>query len=197
VAYGAILRAWVKEEGPNRICQSNYGFEVSEEHNPTIYQEHAVARPNIDPTDGRAYVNGTIDWRILKGETVPSKKEYSITVYRVFTATRKIFKCEETLWVSDSDNAKPHYRYTHPMNQGAQQAGVVISDMTKLVKAGVFPLITPESGMRGKPHYKVEFELVMIVNGRNLRYEARWPKGGQATGTSQICIAAAFKPGTD
>jgi hypothetical protein len=69
--------------------------------------------------------------------------------------------------------------------------------MTELVRAGMFPLITPEPGVQGKPHYKVEFELVMIVNGRNLRYEARWPKNGQARGTAQVCIAAAFKPGTD
>ena len=54
-------------------------------------------------------------------------------------------------------------------------------------------------------HWEVTFDLVMIVDGRNLRYEARWPslKDPEAAshqqsvqGTGQICIAAAFKPGT-
>lgn len=54
-------------------------------------------------------------------------------------------------------------------------------------------------------HWEVIFDLVMIVDGRNLRYEARWPslkdpeadthqQSVQAQG--QICIAAAFRPGT-
>lgn len=54
-------------------------------------------------------------------------------------------------------------------------------------------------------HWEVMFDLVIIVDGRNLRYEARWPslkdpeaasrqQSVQAQG--QICIAAAFKPGT-
>ncbi len=54
-------------------------------------------------------------------------------------------------------------------------------------------------------HWEVMFDLVMIVDGRNLRYEARWPslKDPEAAfhqqsvlRKGQICIAAAFKPGT-
>jgi hypothetical protein len=56
-----------------------------------------------------------------------------------------------------------------------------------------------------KPFWSVEFELVMIVDGRNLRYEARWPAPGKdklpvenqtVHAQGQICIAAAFRPGT-
>jgi len=56
-----------------------------------------------------------------------------------------------------------------------------------------------------QPYYAIEFELVMIVDGRNLRYEARWPKstavgaipeGQRVHARGQICIAAAFDPGT-
>ncbi len=47
--------------------------------------------------------------------------------------------------------------------------------------------------------YVVEYDLVAIVEGRNLRYEARYPAAG-GTGkvqkASQISIASAFKPGT-
>jgi hypothetical protein len=54
-------------------------------------------------------------------------------------------------------------------------------------------------GSQGKRHYRVEFELVMIIHGRSLRYEARWPigEGGQVRAGGQICIAAAFLPGTE
>lgn len=55
-----------------------------------------------------------------------------------------------------------------------------------------------------KSHWAVHFDLVMIVEGRNLRYQARWPKvedlqAGQEPAIQaqgQICIAAAFDPGT-
>jgi hypothetical protein len=53
-------------------------------------------------------------------------------------------------------------------------------------------------------HWTVEFDLVMTVEGRNLRYEARWPPkaklqdGGEqeVQSSAQLCIAAAFEPGT-
>jgi hypothetical protein len=54
-------------------------------------------------------------------------------------------------------------------------------------------------------HWVVTFDLVIIVDGRNLRYEVRWPSLNDPEAASyqqsvqahgQICIAAAFKPGT-
>jgi len=54
-------------------------------------------------------------------------------------------------------------------------------------------------------YWAVTFELVMIIDGRNLRYEARWPPLDDPEATihpqrvyaqGQISIAAAFKPGT-
>jgi hypothetical protein len=59
---------------------------------------------------------------------------------------------------------------------------------------------------KNKKVWVVEFELVVIVDGRNLVYEARWPipkEGKDATpvqqevcARGQTCIAATFKPGT-
>ena len=54
-------------------------------------------------------------------------------------------------------------------------------------------------------HWAVTFDLVMIIDGRNLRYEARWPPSNSPEARvhqqrvyerGQTCIAAAFKPGT-
>lgn len=59
---------------------------------------------------------------------------------------------------------------------------------------------------KSKKVWVVEFELVVIVDGRNLVYEARWPiptEGEDAMlvqqevcAKGQTCIAATFKPGT-
>jgi hypothetical protein len=58
----------------------------------------------------------------------------------------------------------------------------------------------------GKPRsfWAVEYDLVMVIDGRNLRYEARWPPlsegdtqgWNQPVASGQIAIAAGFQPGT-
>jgi hypothetical protein len=92
---------------------------------------------------------------------------------------------------------------------GAELAGSIEADMTFLKDEGrIQPKLPSEySTFRGSqtPHWEVSFDLVMIVDGRNLRYEARWPSLTDAEAGShqqsvqakgQICIAAAFQPGT-
>ena len=69
--------------------------------------------------------------------------------------------------------------------------------MTFLKTDGLIVPVEPEEGEKGKRHYKVEYELVMIVDGRNMRYEARYPAGGAVQERGQISIAAAFLPGTN
>jgi hypothetical protein len=71
--------------------------------------------------------------------------------------------------------------------------------MTFLRDQGIIQPVDPEPGTIGKRHYKVGIELVMIIDGRNLRYEARWPIGRDSSvqERGQICIAAAFEPGTN
>lgn len=200
VMCGAILRAWDKEHGPDRITQLSYGFEVTEEHEPDVHEAHKKLRGKPDKLDGRSYVHGTLDWVVLKGKEVPNYKEYSITVYRIVSATRKSFKLDEVLWISSSDpntSTESHRRHTDPHNKGARVAGKITVDMTPIIQQGLIQPATIKPGYDGKPHYKIEFDLVIIINGRNLRYEARWPVGSAETRSQgQICIAAAFRPGT-
>jgi hypothetical protein len=68
--------------------------------------------------------------------------------------------------------------------------------MTFLKTENLIQVVEPGPGEGGKRHYRVEFELVMIIDGRNLRYEARYPAGGIVQDRGQISIAAAFEPGT-
>jgi hypothetical protein len=67
VSYGSVLRAWNKEDGPARITQSSYGFEIMEEYNPTKYPEHREAKKKFyDKLDGKTYVLRVIEWHVCK-----------------------------------------------------------------------------------------------------------------------------------
>lgn len=74
--------------------------------------------------------------------------------------------------------------------------------MTFLRERGIilptFPEQDDDGVTSGKVHYLVEYDLIPIVEGRNLRYEARYPPGelGEVQNAGQISIAAAFQPGT-
>src|SRR5438128_2561274 len=82
--------------------------------------------------------------------------------------------------------------------------------MTFLRELGYLQLTEPSGssvnhGNLNKSYYSVEFDWVMILEGRNLRYEARWPPADQldkygqtqtVRAFGQVCIAAAFRPGT-
>jgi hypothetical protein len=48
------------------------------------------------------------------------------------------------------------------------------------------------------PFWKISAILLIIVSGRNLRFEIRLPGGnGEVHGVGQTCLAAAFRPGTE
>lgn len=66
-------------------------------------------------------------------------------------------------------------------------------DMTFLRTEGHIKPIKA-TGSYGKHHYRVEYELVMIVDGFNIKYEARWNDGQKVRimKRKQINIAAAF-----
>jgi hypothetical protein len=127
--------------------------------------------------------------------------------------------CDEYLYVNDKPTASS-YPLDHEYNNGeeippslllgsnngqrigARIVGKLVSDMTFLRDDGLIRPTAPRldaDGMRqGMAHYDVTFDLVAIIECRNLRYEARYPanSSGKAQKTDQVCIAAAFKPGT-
>ena len=68
--------------------------------------------------------------------------------------------------------------------------------MTFLKAKGLIKPVLPDYGT-GQKFWKVEFDIVVYINGRNLRYEVRYPVGGnKAVKAAQVSIAAAFQPGT-
>jgi hypothetical protein len=85
---------------------------------------------------------------------------------------------------------------------GARIVGKLVSDMTflrddRLIRPRA-PRLNVDAMKQGVVHYEVTFDLVAIIECRNLRYEARYPanNSGKVQKTDQVCIAAAFKPGT-
>ncbi|KAF1949105.1 hypothetical protein CC80DRAFT_497783 [Byssothecium circinans] len=207
VAQGAVLRALDKANGPSRITQCSYGYLSSEPYEPEVFEEHRQTKCRVNKADGEKYVDDTINWFIQAGESVPNEHEVVIEVKHTFPLTAKKLLCKEELYVSD-ERHRSHYRKTHPSNKGAERAGSIVADMTFLKAEG---LIEPESpsefstySSTEKRHWAVKFELVMVVEGRSLSFKARWPlksdlKAGQRQevhAQGQVCIAAAFQPGT-
>jgi hypothetical protein len=68
--------------------------------------------------------------------------------------------------------------------------------MTFLKERNIIQPVESEESVRAKRYYKVEYELVMIVNDRNMIWEVRYPSSGEGQGRGQLSIAAAFFPGT-
>ncbi|KAJ4299563.1 hypothetical protein N0V90_004809 [Kalmusia sp. IMI 367209] len=193
VAKGAILRALKKRDGPKRNIQCSYGFLRDELYDPDKHPEHKRARSKVDEADGERYIIDTIDWLINAGDKLENSEKLI---------------CIEELYVSERKH-QSHYKKGNANNKGAELAGSIIADMTFLRdEARIQPEGPSEfSEFSEEPqrlHWAVHFELVMIVEGRNLRYQARWPMkkdlhAGQEPdiqAQGQICIAAAFDPGT-
>lgn len=63
VASGAVLRAFNKEQGPQRQARSSYGIMRTEHFGE--YDEHDGLKPSYDPYDGLPYIKKTVDW-VLK-----------------------------------------------------------------------------------------------------------------------------------
>ncbi|KAH7067280.1 hypothetical protein BKA63DRAFT_521873 [Paraphoma chrysanthemicola] len=208
VARGAVLRALNKKDGPARITQCSYGFLCSMPYEPEEIDAHKGTKCRINAADGERYVDGVIKWVIQAGEQVENMQAFTFPVMHTFSnITRKRLLCSEQLWMSDKCHPL-HYRKSHPLNKGAEQVGSIEVDMSFLRDQG---RITPQwpsetSSYYGtqKKHWEVHYEVALIVEGRSIRFEARYPvKAELSEGQEQIVlamklvgIAAAFQPGT-
>ncbi|KAI9056206.1 hypothetical protein LZ554_001134 [Drepanopeziza brunnea f. sp. 'monogermtubi'] len=203
IAAGAALRALNLDQGPRRQANSSYGFLRIEPYLPrrADLPGHKEAKPIIDRFDKKPYVT-VIDYFLHKGDIIPPVSHYSpFKCIHAFDLDADKFRCEEILYANDEDT-KSHYGVDHEVNRQAQEVGRIIVDMTFLRDEGRIQPKLPARGARGaaqgKAYYEVIYDLVPVVEGRDLRYEARFPpnKNGQVRQTGQISIAAAFRPGT-
>ncbi|KAF2647604.1 hypothetical protein K491DRAFT_614350 [Lophiostoma macrostomum CBS 122681] len=208
VARGAVLRAIRKANGPDRISQCSYGVLVDDPYDPDRYAAHKCARQTPD-ADGNDYVTATIEWLIQKGMKLNNAAEFYIPVKHTIDVSQKRLICTENLYVSDGKHDS-HFKKSHAHNKGHELAGEMKVDMTflktkKLIKPQrPWHMDEKTSKAFKQGYWNVEFEIVLVIHGRNLRYEARWPRRdhlqpGQVQTVckrGQVCIAAAFPPGT-
>ncbi|TVY81960.1 hypothetical protein LSUE1_G007261 [Lachnellula suecica] len=197
VTYGSILNHLDVGHGEERLAYSSFGFLRIEPYDPDQWEGHRAAAPFQDRLDGDQYVkviNYFMDSVIARKHTFEPLRSI-----HAFKLTDKALPCEEVVFVSDFAN-ESHYAVDHPKNKTAQVSDKVIIKITDpatndLVQA-TYPTPDENGNSRGKPHYKVEFDLYPIAEDGNLRYEARHPDTGKVLKTGQVSIAAAFRPGT-
>ncbi|SPO06110.1 related to hsp70 protein [Cephalotrichum gorgonifer] len=193
VASGAVLRAINKGRGPRRTARSSYGILRTEPHGE--FPEHEGVKPTLDKHDGLAYVTNTIDWVLKLGQEVdPVWASLPFECTHTFDCrpgTKLI--CREVLYVSDS-STESHYRLKHPKNADAEKVGEIIVDFTFLRDEGrIFPIqgaLSDTGKQLGKRHYRVDYDLIIEVENRDLRCKAVYD--GQEMEKCRINIASAF-----
>ncbi|KAL5355362.1 hypothetical protein BJX96DRAFT_48015 [Aspergillus floccosus] len=192
VASGAVLCALKKEDAPARTIFSSYGVKISEVYDKTN-QAHVEQSEwcQKDPNDGQRCIRDTILWFVNKGDVLNSRWEYTLPVNLTFS-TKERLTYTQVLYVSDR-NHRSSYREDHEENE--EEAGRIDVDMTYLKTAGLIQ----RTRVRGRrPYYLIEFNLVIIVDGRNLTFEVRHRYGPESVQErGQISIAAAFLENPD
>ncbi|KAL5341915.1 hypothetical protein BJX70DRAFT_395283 [Aspergillus crustosus] len=187
VSHGAVFRALNKSDGPKRIVQSNFGFLQIEEYNKRL-RAHQEAVATFNETDEKSYVYNVLDWDqvLAKNHTIRTRNWQTFKMEEELTFNQKI-------WVSGFDNAQDHYQSSAMQNRGAEVLGILLIDLQEVKEEG---LLETKMGGQG-PYYEVHYELGMEVDGRNLSVKLFCPPGGRCRAQMQLCIAAAFIPGTE
>ncbi|KAL2832670.1 hypothetical protein BJY01DRAFT_100189 [Aspergillus pseudoustus] len=191
VSHGAVFRALNKSHGPKRIVQSNFGFLQIEQYNRRLLA-HQKAGPRYNETDGRDYVHRVLDWVIKKDLVLNKRQHFRTRNWQTFKLHEELV-INQKVWVSDFDNARDHYRVHDPPNRGAEVLGILRVDLEQVKNEG---LLEVRSGPEGQ-FYEIHYELWMEVDGRNLAVKLLCPPGGICRAQTQLCIAAAFTPGTE
>ncbi|KAJ5741976.1 hypothetical protein N7533_011385 [Penicillium manginii] len=185
VSKGAILRAVNKKNGPRRQMYSSYGFLQSEEYNPEDMSHKYYDSVIHNDANGISYVRNCISWLIKKKQRLDTVHVFTCQSYQIFRQGQD-WMLYESIYVSDGD-VEDNLQYNHGSNKKV--------DMSFLRDQG---LVQARQRVATSPWYwLVEYDLVMEIQGLNLKFYVKWPRGGEMQGQAgQIPIAAAFKPGT-
>ncbi|KUJ10103.1 uncharacterized protein LY89DRAFT_596948 [Mollisia scopiformis] len=198
VSSGAVLLTRNPEDGIPRLAETTYGFLTKQLYEPD-WVGHTNGKPVLCPLEACLMIE-VIDNFLEQGDILDSKHKWKpLTRTHHFPVDDKTLLCEEVLYVSDTTSSS-EYHLNHEQNKNAQPAGNFFVDFTKLRNQGK---IRPKGAGRGqkgkgKARYEITYDLILLVDGRNLKIEVRYPSGqyGKIVKVAQICIAASFKPGT-
>ncbi|KEF55827.1 uncharacterized protein A1O9_08578 [Exophiala aquamarina CBS 119918] len=209
VARGAVLRALNKSDGPSRISRSSFGFLRHEQY--LEYTEHIEAgvKPARDPVDHYDSVYDTIWWVIQAGTELPTRFETeAIKSCHYFPRDEDRLICVERLYSSPRKH-RSHFQNHHPENEGKHSAFLLsyievnVSEFKKEFPEVDKATAGPRMRVSNRKIRVVQFDLVIIVEGRQLKYEARWPSGAPSPEAVRIrkqgyvSLAPSFVPGTE
>ncbi|OKL63609.1 hypothetical protein UA08_00508 [Talaromyces atroroseus] len=193
VSHGAVFRALNKEYGPRRQLQSNFGFLQIVEYNRKLRAHRAGFRTR-NGINGKEYMYDVIDWVIKKKQkrALSNKAPFVTRNYQTFGIDEEPV-IRQRIYVSDDDRVYDGYQMDHGHNRGAEPYGRLVVDLQKVKDEGLFQTIPGPQG----DFYQIYYDLIMEVDGRTLTVKLLCPPGGQCRGETQLCIAAAFIPGTE
>ncbi|KAL4882515.1 hypothetical protein BJY04DRAFT_187211 [Aspergillus karnatakaensis] len=191
VSHGAVFRALNKSDGPRRIVQSNFGFLQIEKYSKRL-RAHQQVVPEFNETDGTDYVHNVLDWVIKKDQVLKQNQQFRTRNWQTFKLDDEL-AINQQIWVSDFDNAEDHYKSVAKQNKGAEVLGILHIDLEEVRNEG---LLEVKTGIHDQ-YYEIHYELGMEVDGRNLSVKLFCPPGGRCRAQTQLCITAAFIPGTE
>ncbi|KAL4786834.1 hypothetical protein BJX76DRAFT_320352 [Aspergillus varians] len=191
VSRGGVLRALNKADGPRRKLRLSLGVCVSEPYDRRFNGHKAGPRVE-NPLNQRGYVKECMDWVIRKDQVLGQTESAEIYMHRVFKPDEEM-AAYETIYFSDQPVFQ-HYRIDHPKNYGHRKAGVVEASLEALREKDILEAKVNEEG---DVYYEAHYSIKLEVNGRNFKATIHCPPGEDVQGQAQICIAAAFSPGTN
>ncbi|GAQ03697.1 hypothetical protein ALT_1018 [Aspergillus lentulus] len=128
----------------------------------------------------------------VKDRVVAQGESAEICMHRTFELGQEM-AAYETIYFSDQ-RVFQHYRIDNPKNRGHRKAGVVKASLDALRRRN---MLEEKINEDGDVYYEVHYSIKLEVDGRNVKATIHCPPGQEVQGEAQICIAAAFSPGTN
>ncbi|GAM34079.1 adenosine deaminase [Talaromyces pinophilus] len=175
VSHGAVFRALNKENGPERTIMASFGLLQDERYNDKFegHALHYITQGTMDPAEG--WATNVIEWLI--------KMHFDIG--DDWIVRQRIY--------SSPDSVRDHYHIEHYYNAKAEVAGIVEANLNEYRDNGS---IQPKLASNDKEYFSLEYEIVLEVNGRNIRAKLFYPPGEECRDELKICISAYFRAGT-
>ncbi|KUL88774.1 hypothetical protein ZTR_03546 [Talaromyces verruculosus] len=191
VSHGAVFRALNKENGPERKIMASFGLLQDERYNDKLegHTLQYITQGTMDPAEG--WATNVIEWLIKMNNRVGLQVSYRSTLCRHFDIGDDWIVRQRIY--SSPDSVKDHYHIEHDYNAKAEVAGIVEANLNEYRDNGS---IQPKVTSNGKEYFSLEYEIVLEVNGRNIRAKLFYPPGEECRDELKICISAYFRAGT-
>ncbi|PCG93885.1 Hypothetical protein PENO1_081310 [Penicillium occitanis (nom. inval.)] len=191
VSHGAVFRALNKENGPERTIMASFGLLQDERYNDKFegHALHYITQGTMDPAEG--WATNVIEWLIKTNKKVGLQVSYRSTLCQHFDIGDDWIVRQRIY--SSPDSVRDHYHIEHDYNAKAEVAGIVEANLNEYRDNGS---IQPKLASNDKEYFSLEYEIVLEVNGRNIRAKLFYPPGEACCDELKICISAYFRAGT-